>query len=162
MRLLLVFLSVLFSVPALAQAPKQVEVINDPLAVEVVNPPAPAAVRWQLVGFSSGSINGLAGYLGLSLTCQQSFPESRVCTSLEVMDTTTIPSGLLGDAWVRPHFVSGGSSSVDASGVKGDSRALTCSGWGEGRTGLTVNATGAFGLLSCAGPIVVACCALVP
>jgi len=58
MRLFLSTLLTALIVPlaAHAQAPKQVEVINDPLAVEVVNPAPPSPpVRWQLVGFTNAT-----------------------------------------------------------------------------------------------------------
>ena len=54
--------------PALALAkpptsdPAPVEVVNDPLLVEVVNPAAPAtAARWQLVGFTATAYTGNMG-----------------------------------------------------------------------------------------------------
>ena len=42
--------------------PLAVEVTNEPVAVEVVNPPAaPPPVRWQLVGFTTAAYTGDLG-----------------------------------------------------------------------------------------------------
>jgi hypothetical protein len=49
--------------------------------------------------------------------CQAEFPGSRLCSSMEVMETTAIPD-LEGNAWVRPSFISTIDRSVlDASGL---------------------------------------------
>jgi hypothetical protein len=93
-----------------AQQAKQVEVVNEPLqvtgavevtnepvevtgAVEVSNLPQPTVpARFQLVGFTSATYTGDSGVLGLTLACQDEFPASRMCNSVEVMETTTIPT----------------------------------------------------------------------
>ena len=78
MRLFLSSLVSALIVPlaAYAQAPKLVEVINDPLAVEVVNPAPPSPpVRWQLVGFTSATYTGaMGGHFGVTQKCQLEFP----------------------------------------------------------------------------------------
>ena len=86
-----------------AQAPKQVEVINDPLAVEVVNPAPPSPpVRWQLVGFTSAIYTGaMGGHSGVTQKCQLEFSNSRMCSLEEVATTTSIPSSLVGAAWAH-------------------------------------------------------------
>ena len=97
MRSLLISALVCTPLAAQAQAPKQVEVINDPLAVEVVNPqvevtndplvvevvnpatPSPP-VHWQLVGFTSASFVGDQGILGFTLHCHAEFTNSRIAS----------------------------------------------------------------------------------
>jgi hypothetical protein len=49
--------------------------------------------------------------------CQAEFPGSRLCSGMEVMETTAIPD-LEGNAWVRPSFISTIDRSVlDAAGL---------------------------------------------
>ena len=137
---------------------------------------------FELVGFTSTTHLGDVGVLGATLACQDDYIDSRMCTSVEVMNTVNVPLGLTGSAWVRPVFVppamNGGSSvqhamsSTDASGAiaPDDTRArsynLSCSGWGTSsslRTGLSVDSTGAFGVSNeCENLLSVACCAAPP
>ena len=144
-----------------AQAPKPVEVVNDPLAVEVVNPaPAPLPLRWQLVGFTSATYSGdLGGPFGATQKCQLDFPNSRMCVEdtvkvREVSETTDIPTGLVGVAWVTDYRAA---SSQPTTG---------CESWtiGAGNSGHVVNANGTPGSHTCDAefPIPIACCALVP
>jgi hypothetical protein len=128
MRLFLSALVTALIIPlvAYAQAPKKVEVINDPLAVEVTTPiaiiepvavditeplavevvnPAPPSppVRWQLVGFTSATYTGaMGGNFGVTQKCQLEFLNSRMCRIEEVAATTSIPSSLVGNAWANP------------------------------------------------------------
>ena len=88
MRLFLFVLLTALIVPfaAYAQAPKPVEVINDPLAVEVVNPAPPSPpVRWQLVGFTAATMVGTVGPLGMARVCAAEFASSRTCSSAEIL-----------------------------------------------------------------------------
>ncbi len=159
MRLFLSTLLTALIVPlaAHAQAPKKVEVINDPLAVEVVNPVYPRPpVRWQLVGFTSATYTGdMGGHFGVMQKCELEFPNSRMCTTLEAQQTTTIPAGLTGEAWVNPGI-------ADFSGLVN----RNCSYWTHigGGTGRTISATGGVGSDDCliAHEQSIACCALVP
>jgi hypothetical protein len=188
---------------AAAEPPtRQVEVTNfpDPQhvvgAVEVTNLPAtqdvavtnlPAvqdvnvvseslATAIQLVGFTSAAFTADVGVFGFTLACQAELSGSRMCTSKEVVETTDIPSGLTGTAWVRPSFapVGWGSASVlallDASGVPGvigggADGPLSCTGWSQASTtsGLTVDSDGRFKASPCSSGVhSVACCAPVP
>jgi len=166
-----------FPLTAHAQAPKQVEVINDPLAVEVVNPaPQSPPVRWQIVGFTSASYLGNEGVLGFTRHCQTEFSDSRVCTSQEVMDTVAVPGSLTGSAWVRPVFVPVSVAryglqgtiqmALDASGRTGSAPGtLNCNGWSSPSSsarGLVVSDAGSFSTRACNVTFSVACCALVP
>lgn len=154
LKLTAILLCVLAS-PAFAQAPKQVEVINDPLAVEVVNPtlPSPSA-HFQLVGFTSTTYTGnMGGFFGVTQKCQLEFANSRMCTNIEVEQTTSIPSGLAGNAWVNEGINSGGLAGAN------------CRNWlvEESSAGTSVNAQGTpAGNVQCTVPIPIACCALVP
>lgn len=163
-----------------------VEVTNLPAVqdVRVVNAPPPStSARFQLVGFTSATFTGGQGVLGFTRACQQEFPGSRMCSSTEVMETTTVPSGLSGEAWVRPTLISSGDIRVslpdsggaaDAAGISGSPETLSCDGWRNdlfpvgGTGGLVIDAAGRFyvagrpGTMNCAGPRAVACCAPVP
>ncbi len=126
--------------------------------------------RFQLVGFSSTPVLGDAGVLGMTAECQNDFAESRMCTSVEVLETVSLPVGLSGTAWVRPSFqpVATGDaqeSVLDAWGRPLDRPiSITCLGWSRSTNlnGLKINATGGFETDLCTNPNAVACCALVP
>ncbi len=138
---------------------------------------APAAAQvctkqFQLVGFSSSTLNGNAGVFAMTKACQEDFPESRMCTSEEVMNTVTIPSITAQNAWVRPAIRSIGTGGVavlaDASGrdsgiqAGSDPSDLTCRGWTDnGFQGLTVTTSGGFVPQVCTARRPVACCALI-
>lgn len=150
MRLLVLFVSLVIALPAAAQQ---------------------ACSDFELVGFTSTTYLGTAGVLGLTVGCQAEFPDSRMCTSVEVMQTVNVPAGLSGDAWVRPVFVPVGTGSaatatLDASGLRDYTNdGLSCRAWsGFTSTGLVVSSDGAFSQPSgCATtPRSVACCAAPP
>jgi hypothetical protein len=154
-----------------AQTIKQVEVINFPDPqnvtgqVEVTNlPTCEAPARFQLVGFSSETFTGGQGVLGFTAACGAEFPGSRMCTSVEAMETVRVPSGLSGSAWIRPVFVDVGELAVDVSGVhRSHAVELTCDGWHANLlTGLLITAEGAFTYDICTSAFSVACCAPVP
>lgn len=119
---------------------------------------------FHLVGFTTATFTGGEGVLGFTHACQQQFPNTRMCTSREVMATTGLPVGLTGQAWVRPSFSPNGIQSVDASGIEGDSQSLTCRGWSNPSTqsGLLVDDAGRFSAGECGSAHAVACCAYAP
>jgi hypothetical protein len=156
-----------------------VKVTNLPAVqdVNVLSAPPAGGTRFQLVGFTSLLLPGGQGVLALTHACQLEFAKSRMCTSLEVLETTRVPSGLVGEAWVRPSPVTSDSAGnwSDASGARvAQGEDLTCSGWsmatpGTGRAGLTVDASGRFAPSNfvgtgafCDTPRPIACCAAVP
>ncbi len=108
--------------------------------------------------------------LGFTLACQDEFPGSRMCTSVEVMETTEVPVGLTGDAWVRPSFQplaisSSSPQALDASGASTVAPNMMCRGWrSDDGSGLAVSASGGFSAPACAAEPghAVACCAPVP
>ncbi len=149
--------------------PRQVQIVNDPLAVITAPPP-----RFQLVGFTNATFAGDAGVLGMSRGCAVELPGSRMCDSLEVLETSAVPD-LTGRprAWVRPSPVPGGTPGrvVDASGAQEEPNNLTCIAWSfatSGNSGLTVSTDGSFFAEAsaergrCDVPRPVACCALIP
>lgn len=145
MRLLVLFVSLVIALPAAAQQ---------------------ACSDFELVGFTSTTYLGNAGVLGLTVGCQAEFPDSRMCTSVEVMQTVNVPAGLSGDAWVRPVMIGSG---TEASGHAYNTAGLSCGGWSGtfAGTGLSVNATGGFFIdqssQSCLSTFrKVACCASAP
>lgn len=176
MRLFSIALLIAALVPLAAQAQsiKQVEVINLPAVqdvtgtvevtndaanpveiageVEVTNlPAASGAARFQLVGFTSETYTGaMGGNFGVTQKCQLEFPNSRMCNEVEVSETTSIPSGLTGDAWGNP---------------LGRFRSQTCDWWTRGEelyNGYRVLANGNPSDRGCALAAPIACCAPVP
>jgi hypothetical protein len=145
--------------------------------VNVVNapPPAGAAARVQLVGFTSATFPGTQGVLAFTLACQQEFANSRMCSSLEILETDAVPGGLAGEAWVRPSLVVANAPSgtvIDASGVAATADRMTCDGWrgapqtGLIASGLVVDASGRFrvpglNIDECGIARSIACCAAV-
>jgi hypothetical protein len=181
-----IVLSIAFLVPlaAYAQAPKRVEVINDPLVVEVTNLPAVQDVNVvagatggcevktiQLIGFTSTfSTGNLGGVLGSTLKCQQEFPLSRMCTFEEIQKSTNLPAvGQYPDfAWMEP--ISGSCSGDHI--INGVERTIqwTCDDLEgapcrfPGATGRAFESTGSLNNIEipCSEQIPIACCALVP
>jgi hypothetical protein len=149
--------------PAVQEVSGAVEVTNDDTnpveivgEVEVTNLPASSGpARFQLVGFTTATYSGnLRGHFGATDKCQLEFADSRMCTEQEVRETTTIPSGLVGDGWANPLL---------------DSSSLNCVSWTEGshevQTGTIVLANGTSesrGDHFCLQEKSIACCAPVP
>jgi hypothetical protein len=127
-----------------------------------------AGAAHQLVGFSKAQHPGDVRLFGLTRACQAEFPGSRLCSSVEVMETTAIPDGLEGNAWVRPSFVSAIDRSVlDASGlVLLGGPPSNCDQWkGTVSTGIIVDSDGNFSsgrVARCSESRSVACCAPTP
>lgn len=126
--------------------------------------PAGADVAsFELVGFTTTTHHGDTGVFGFTRACQADFPNSRMCTSVEAMNTVSLPVGLTGEAWIRPVFVSStATSAADASGGEtGFATSFTCFGWigsSSGDKGLTVDSNGRFRSLGCSPARAVACC----
>jgi hypothetical protein len=166
MRLFLSVLVAALLVPlaAYAQAIKQVEIVNGPLAVEVVNPAPPSPpVRWQLVGFTSATYPGaMGGNFGVTRKCQLEFPNSRMCSIEEAVATTSIPSGLSGRAWTHAQATA---EVVIFAGAP-TSQSTNCFGWRSGLHSLTGNVVSDEGtadvISDCNRERPIACCALVP
>ena len=117
-------------------AVQDVEVLNLP-AVQDVNvlsaPPAAAcASRFELVGFTSATPSCASGLFPLTQACQSEFGgAARMCSSVEVIETSSIPSGLAGTAMVIPviQTLGTGTTAVDASMVLSDIVHFNCLSW---------------------------------
>ena len=112
--------------------PSEVVVVNDPLAVEVVNPTPPSQpVRFQLVGFTTtefGNFSGVAGVpsmFEMIAACQAEVdPLSRMCRVDDIQLTTVIPSGIPTVdedgkriwAWLNPDPANAGTTTHDCVG----------------------------------------------
>lgn len=151
---------------------------------DVADPPAPPIVvpccekRHQFVGFSERAARGSGGLLHFTLACQETYAESRICTSAEVAETTQLPAEVGGPAsnpapfaWVRPTAIVGRVASIGIEtvvGLQADVEDFSCAGWFDGSpnssfqpgSGLSVNRHGQFTLSSCGTSLTVACCAV--
>ncbi len=124
----------------------------------------------QLEGFTTTTYLGNQRVFGYTQACQSEFgSDARMCTSVEVMETISIPSITFGaTAWVRPVFVPADSGEArDASDVSSTSTdpttggGMSCNGWVAGVAsfgGLTVDPNGAFEVSTCNSMKRVACC----
>ncbi len=132
-----------------------------------------SATTHELAGFSTSTFDGGQGVFTYTLACQSDFGSTaRMCDSVEVLRTTNVPSGLTGDAWVRPHFSPFGSGSstgraLDASGRADTPLDLSCDGWlgptrDPGASGFKIDATGSFDTAPCGDTLAVACCVPIP
>ncbi len=157
--------------PVVQEVAGAVEVTNlpDVQDVNVTNPPTCSAgpeARYQLVGFTSSALLGDSGVLGMTIACQQEFADSRMCSSVEVMETVAVPLDLTGVAWVRPSFSplhdpGTQAAALDASGFKTLVSLFSCNKTSS-INGFTVLASGRFAGSRCTNLLAVACCALVP
>jgi hypothetical protein len=113
----------------------------------------------ELAGFTSARYTGdFNGIFNTTAACQAKFgPDTRMCTSNDVMNTLNIPGGMSGEAWVRPVSVDG---TVDASGISSVS-GLNCTLWNSSSgsaSGLVTNGNGWFWVRACDSHLAVACC----
>ena len=105
--------------------------------------------EFVLVGFTSTTHLGDTGVLGFTQACNAEFSDSRMCTSVEVMETVDVPGGLSGNAWVRPVALFADSSSSEATDASGQFSS-SCSGWSNTfGSGLSVSGSGQFGGRDC-------------
>ncbi len=58
-----------------------------------------------VVGFTTATLTGDSGVFARTAACQAEFPNTRVCTSREVLLSRRVPAGLTGTAWVQPMVV---------------------------------------------------------
>ena len=133
------------------------------LCVPVVS--AAQTVTYQLRGFTSTTVLGDHGVLEMTRQCAVEFGEvgaTRMCTSSEILNTATVPQGLVGPASVRPDFngFTNTRTVLDASGRQWEaSDGLSCYGWRYAfGSGLVVNSTGGFDGEGCNSPKAIACC----
>jgi hypothetical protein len=124
------------------------------------------AVRYQLVGVTSTAFNGTQGVLTFNNACHTEFPGSRMCTSVEVMETAPYTgSSAFVPAYVRPVIVGQNSAghTLEASGVSpiSESLSLSCRGYtlSGPEVGLIVTSAGQFSQSDCSFERPVTCCA---
>ncbi len=113
--------------PLVQQISGEVAVTNQPAVqdVFVTNPPSPVAVppapRFQLVGFTEATYQGDATLFGLTGACKVDFPASRMCSSVEILETSD-PDAAVGlvdrVAWVRPVLAGDGRYDASTSQLK--------------------------------------------
>ena len=86
--------------------------------------------------------HGGGGIMNYNRSCRLRFPESRMCTSTEVMETSSVEAGIYG--WIRPVIVGVDAQGnvYDVSGISAaPSETLTCQGWfnyGPNNSGLAM------------------------
>ena len=132
-------------------------------------PPCEAPLRYQLIGYSEEWYQGNFGLLKMTRVCDREFGEgARMCSSVEVMESTgQVPLPGVG-AWVRPVLVGDPYRHTDASGVSAISpeHGISCDGWTSDsldfRGGLLLASNGGFRLTFCYSPYSIACCAPMP
>lgn len=122
----------------------------------------------QLVGFTTATTAGDVGIKALTEMCSTDFPGSRMCTSQEIVETTSFPTLLSGSsAYVRPVLMGTGTGSANhkaAIDVFSGTYAiysdeLTCGGWRlSTRSGLYVDFGLRFTTGLCSSLRSVACC----
>ena len=133
---------------------------------------------FELVGVSDNTFQGDGGHVTMSRDCYDTFTDSRMCTSVEIIRTVNPPDLTASPslrAWVQPTIVAGAAPSsdgaskppefVDAVGIKGTD--LSCSGWSTNSGaahGLTLligssPSVGAFEWENCGPALPVTCCA---
>lgn len=120
--------------------------------------------QWALVGTTTATLAGDAGVRAMNDACLAEFPMSRMCASVEVMETVPHYDFSSAEwAWLRPTPQPSGSANpvVDISGRYGGGN-LNCESWNEPTSdGLVVNPNGSFQTRACYVPRPVACCALI-
>ena len=120
----------------------------------------------EIVGFSFPVGGGNRGVLDWTADCQSEYgSDARMCNSVEVMRSTSLPGGTPVDGWVRPVLRGDGASVYDASGVTAGTEGLSCNGWTTGNPvfrGLSVDKKGWFRQITCDQILGAACCVPIP
>ncbi len=119
---------------------------------------------YQVVGATTVEFHGGGGIMNYNRYCRLQFPESRMCTSTEVMETSSVEAGIYG--WIRPVIVGVDAQGnvYDVSGISAaPSETLTCQGWfnyGPNNSGLAMaNYFGSIRKSPCDVHQPVVCCA---
>jgi len=118
----------------------------------------------QFVGFSTDTFDGSQGVITYTRACQQDFPDSRMCTTEEFLNTTDYPEvESSGFGWIRPvvaaAYVATASNIVDVSGFSADVLASSCNGWRTTSAhGLYIDGKGRISNETCEAIMPVSCC----
>lgn len=86
---------------------------------------------FQFVGVTQKKYSGgFHGILGFNKICGTQFPGSRMCSTEDLMNTTTLPDVDRIEAWLRPKLIGKTESGTetDATGFVGEN-GLSCNGW---------------------------------
>ena len=118
---------------------------------------APSTFRF--VGFSTGLVDGSAGFFGMAAVCQADFgPNSRLATTKEIVESTNQPALIGARACVQPvYVVATDTLPIDFSGYPNPPNCNTWATTGAG--GIVVLSTGGFAVNSCGATLPVACSA---
>ena len=118
----------------------------------------------HFLGFSTETVTGNAGLLGMNNACIAEYGENaKFCSSKDIILSPSL-TAQSGQSWVRPHIVASTTITsnvlVDYSGISGSVTDLSCRGWGiEAGVGLGINGANlAFMSLACGAEYHVACC----
>ena len=117
----------------------------------------------SLLLFSGLGAPKSAAVLKQNRICAAEFDGSRVCTSLEILDTVNppVPAADFPGAWVRPVLQKiANADNLDASGVVNVGQFFQCTT--ASNLGLMMQPDESFALADCGSVLPVACCALVP
>jgi hypothetical protein len=127
------------------------------------------------VGLSSSGESGSRGFLVLNEACQQDFPDSRMCTTEEIINTTNFPSYPMGFSqrgYARSIVISASTGFIDVATSISllDASSVNCGGWSSsGSQALVLREFHSvstditeFELAGCDEGFKVACCAPAP
>lgn len=162
-------------IPPLAHARRAipVDVVNDttvPIPVVVQNGTDAASQR-QLVGYTEQLVNPKDGILKLNRACDNEFPGSRICTTVEIFKSVQIVESNAARGWVLPVLVPTGLTTSDGTALVMDvgtgrtnsNDRLSCRGFtAGGEDALAADDEGHIFFSRCdGGNSGVACCATV-
>ena len=118
----------------------------------------------SFIGFSNDEITGNAGVGGMILTCNATFPESKVCTSGEIVNGTSYPDSfdsLDQMGWVLPELIPFGDNNkryYDKWSGLGTLSESFCHTEQGTQSGIVLSWTGSFFTRPCEQSYRVACC----
>ena len=121
-----------------------VQAVTGTVAVSSI-PAAPSAKRFQFVGFTTQTYDGdQGGFFGTTVACQLEFPNSRMCTRDEYLDTTTLPdvSNLPNAGWIDSESAISNNTCfgwTDNTGNQSGLQLLLESGFTEGQVCFVLN-----------------------
>lgn len=163
-------------------APREVVIVNDigdPVLVSDTNGGGAAgSSHIEFLGFSMlPGVIGSEGLLAMQRACGPYGVGARMCTSVEIIETSGLVDQGPGSAWVRPFPISDAAplldthraSFLDASGLHFSEEFANCNGWTyptgvfpPGRNTLIVQGDFKFGFGDCGAIRPVACCGTAP
>lgn len=155
-------------------APREVVIVNDlgdPVLVSDTNGGASTGnSHIEFIGFSQLDVKGNVGMVAIRNACGSTSVGARMCTTAEIMNSTSLPARPAFSAWVRSSPIAeavalknGRVSFLDASGLVFEGDAANCSGWSSDQgLGMTLSPEFAFNAHPCDTSLLVACCGVAP